>query len=379
VTPRDAARAATLRVGIDGRAFDSPAAGVRRYVRELTRALRRLDAPLTLVAIGGNPQSVDGLEHISERWHPPTNLGWSMLGAMRGARGAGLDVYHAPAYTAPPLGVHPMVVTLHDVSYERRPEWYPHRRDRLRRVFYRLSALAADLVITDSEFSRLEIAAAYHIAERRIRVIPLGVAEIFQPRSPDGPEPVTLGGLGVNAPFVLHVGDLHTRRNVQIALEAVLRLRARGHGELSLVLAGHDRGLLGTLQARAHAAGMAGAILPLGHVDESTLVGLYQAAVALVYPSRYEGFGLPLIEAMACGTPVLAANAATADEVTGGAAELLPEDDSAAWASALERILTSPAHAATLRERGLARAREFTWRRTAEATYAVYRECAGRR
>jgi glycosyltransferase involved in cell wall biosynthesis len=368
----------TVRVGIDGRAFDSAAAGVRRYVRELTRALMALGEPLTLVAIGGDPRSSEGLEHVAERWHPPTNLGWSMVGVMRAARRARLDVYHAPAYTAPPVGVHPMVVTLHDVSYERRPEWYPHRRDRLRRMFYRASALAADLVITDSEFSRREIAAAYHISERRIRVIPLGVAGIFGPAAADPRLSTSDPRLPSGSPFVLHVGDLHTRRNVQVALEAVLHLRARGgpHAALTLVLAGNDRGLLGTLQARARAAGMPDALVMLGHVDEATLVRLYQTASALVYPSRYEGFGLPLVEAMACGTPVVAARAGTAEEVTEDAAELLPEDDSAAWTEALERILILPDYAAVLRTRGLERARIFTWRRTAEATYAVYRECA---
>jgi glycosyltransferase involved in cell wall biosynthesis len=363
----------TLRVGIDGRAFDSPAAGVRRYVRELTRALLALNEPLTLVAIGGDPRSSTGCEHVAERWHPPTNLGWSMFGVMTAARSAALDVYHAPAYTAPPVGVHPMVVTLHDVSYERRPEWYPHRRDRLRRVFYRASALAADVVITDSEFSRHEIAAAYHIAERRIRVIPLGVAEIFRPAAAGA-----AGVNGLHGRFVLHVGDLHIRRNVLIALEAVLRLRAQGHADLQLVLAGHDRGLLGTLQARALAAGMPDALVMLGHVDESTLVRLYQTAVALVYPSRYEGFGLPLVEAMASGAPVLAAHAGTAEEVTDDAAALLPPDDAGSWAAMIESVLTDPTRAQELRGRGLERARAFTWEQTARATYGVYRECAER-
>jgi glycosyltransferase involved in cell wall biosynthesis len=364
----------TLRVGVDGRSFDSPAAGVRRYVRELTRALLALDEPPALVALGGDPASSPALEHVGEPWHPPTNLGWSMVGVMRAARGAALDVYHAPAYTAPPVGIRRMVITLHDVSYERRPEWYPHRRDRLRRAFYRASAKAAQLVITDSEFSRGEIVAAYNIAPERIRVIPLGVTATFVPSNAQMPPD------GVAAPFVLHVGDLHTRRNLEVALEAVVRLRARGGAlrDLTLVLAGLDRGVVSVLERRADGAGQPAAVRMLGHVDEPTLVRLYQSALALVYPSRYEGFGLPLIEAMASGTPVLAADASTSEELIGDAGLKLPLEDSEAWASAIAALFASPDRRQDLRQRGLQRARLFTWRRTAEATYSVYRECAGR-
>lgn len=362
-----------LRVGLDGRAFDSPAAGVRRYVRELSRALLALGEPLTLVSLGGNPVSSPGLEHVGEPWHPPTNIGWSMVGVMRAARRAAVDVYHAPAYTAPPFGIRRLVITLHDVSYERHPEWYPHRRDRVRRAFYRASAKAADVVITDSEFSRREIVAAYGIAGERIRVIPLGVAEDFVPAAGTSVP-------GVTSPYVLHVGDLHTRRNLEVALEAVIGLRARGgvFQHLTLVTAGLDRGLLPVLQRRASDAGQHGALTMLGHVDEDTLVRLYQGALALVYPSRYEGFGLPLVEAMASGTPVLAADASTSHEIIGEAGLCLPVDNVAAWEGAIAGLVESPVMREDLRQRGLHRAQMFTWRRTAEATYSVYRECAAK-
>jgi len=342
-------------------------------VRELTRSLLALGEPLSVVALGGQPVPFP-IEQVPEPWHPPTNFGWSTFGVLRAARGAALDLYHAPAYVAPPLGIRRMVITLHDVSYERRPEWYPHRRDSIRRLFYRRSANAADLVITDSEFSRREIEAAYGIRPEHIRVIPLGVGDAFAPLD-DAPPPQ-----GVSSPFVLHVGDLHTRRNLEVALDGVLHLRRQPgvFSHLSLVLAGLDRGLVPLLEARATAAGDPEAVNFRGHVDEATLVRLYQSASALVYPSRYEGFGLPLVEAMASGTPVLAARAGTSGEVTGDAALLLPEDDSGAWAEAMNSVLTSPERAAALRARGLTRARLYSWHHTAAATYQVYVEAAGR-
>src|SRR6188768_855115 len=144
-------RDSVLRVGIDGRSFHSPAAGVRRYVHQLVPALLALGEPLELVALGGDPQAVPSdLTHVPEPPHPPTNLGWTLVGLPTAASRAGVHLIHAPAYTAPFLTRTPVVVTIHDVSYERRPEWYPYRRDWLRRAFYRRSAKAAVQVLTDS-------------------------------------------------------------------------------------------------------------------------------------------------------------------------------------------------------------------------------------
>lgn len=365
-----------LRIGFDGRTLSSPAAGVRRYVSELIGGLLQLGEPIEILALGGTGPLPAGLERTPEPWHPPSNFGWTLVGLSRAARRAALDVYHGPAYTAPPWGVHPLVLTVHDVSYARRPEWYPHRRDPVRRWFYRASARAADCIITDSRFSQREIIAAYGIADERIRVIPLGVSSRFAP-APGAPSPPAAGRDG----YVLHVGDLHPRRNLAVALDAVLQLRSEGGGfaSLKLILAGVDRGLVEELVRRASARGHDHALVSLGSVGEEELVRLYQGASAMVYPSQYEGFGLPILEAMACGTPVLAARAAAAEEVGGDAARLLPVDDVRAWVEAIRIVLTDVQEAAELTRRGLARAATYTWARTARATYDVYRECVDAR
>ena len=127
--------------------------------------------PVLVVVLGGSPRDVpEGVPHVAEPRHPPTNLGWTLVGLPIAARRARIDLLHAPAYTAP-VGIRtPVVVTIHDVSYERHPEWYPYRRDRLRRAFYRASARSAARVLTDSAFSAAEIHAAYGIARDRIVV-----------------------------------------------------------------------------------------------------------------------------------------------------------------------------------------------------------------
>ena len=362
-----------LKIGIDGRAFSSPAAGVRRYVSELVPALLASGDPLELVALGGRPEAVPaGVSHAAEPWHPPTNLGWSAVGLPRAAARAHVDLIHAPAYTAPLRAAVPTVLTIHDVSYERHPEWYPYRRDWLRRAFYRLSARAAAHVLTDSEFSRGEIAAAYGIPTSRITVAPLGVSADFGPSGSP-----RLSGLppGVSVPFLLHVGDLHERRNLGIVVRALVEARRRaGRAPVpTLVLAGVDRGVGGRLDAIAASGGAADAVVRLGAVADAPLRALYGAASALVYPSRYEGFGLPVLEAMASGTPVIASRAASIPEVVGESGLLLDPDDTGQWADAIMRVMNDAGLRARLRESGLARAAPFTWARTARITLDVYR------
>jgi glycosyltransferase involved in cell wall biosynthesis len=363
-----------LRVGLDGRAFDSPAAGVRRYVHDLVPALLALGEPIELVALGGQSAFLpDGLTYVEEPPHPATNAGWVIVGLPRAAARGRVDLIHAPAYTAPFWAGVPVVLTIHDVSYARQPQWYPHRRDWLRRAFYRRSARAATEILTDSAFSAAEIQAAYGIPASRITVAHLGVAPRF---APAGGEPRALPE-GVREPFALHVGDLHERRNLPMLVEAILRARLRVPG-LTLVLAGVDRGVGTRLMSLARDAGAPEAVVLLGVVHDGTLEALYQHAAALTYPSRYEGFGLPVLEAMASGTPVVAARAASVPEVLGDAGLLLDPDDTRGWAEAVADVASDPARRARMRADGLTRAAAFTWARTARATVDVYRRAVRR-
>jgi alpha-1,3-rhamnosyl/mannosyltransferase len=361
-----------MRVGFDARALVSPAAGVRRYAGELFGAMAALDG-VDVIATG-TASSADlpaGVTSVAAPASLPTNLGWMISGLPRAARSARLDVFHAPSYTAPLGGPRPLVVTIHDISYERHPEWYPYRRDPVRRAFYRWSARTADRIITDSEFSKQEIAAGYRLDPGRIAVVPLAAAAVFTPAANGPPN---------TSPYLLHVGDLHPRRNVAIAVRALRRVRARRNDlrRLRLVLAGVDRGA-GAALIEGSSPDDAGMIELAGKVSEGVLLDLYRGAVGLVYPSLYEGFGLPLLEAMACGTPVIASRTSSIPEVTGDAAILLDPHDDVAWAEAIES-LSDGAIAGRLRVAGLGRSAAFTWQRAAVATVDVYRHLlTGRR
>ena len=354
-----------LTVAFDGHSLTSPAGGVRRYASELFAALSRRD-DVAVVAVGASADASlpPGVVASPSGVTLPTNLGWSATGLPLAARHVKADVFHAPAYTAPLWGCRPLVVSIHDVSYARRPEWYPNRLDPLRLAFYARSARRADRVVACSTFSRDEIVAAYQLDPARIDVVPLAVGSAFSPL----PE-------RTREPFVLHVGDLHPRRNLTMLLEVIADLRRSESslGAIRLVLAGADRGELATLRGLAQRLGAVEALEYAGVPGDGDLAELYRRASLFAYPSRYEGFGLPVLEAMSSGCPVVSSSAASLPEVTGSSAMLVGPEDARGWREAIRHVLGDPGYACELARGGLQRAATFTWDRTADATLASYR------
>jgi alpha-1,3-rhamnosyl/mannosyltransferase len=204
-------------------------------------------------------------------------------------------------------------------------------------------------------------------------VVPLAPGDAFAPGD--------TGAAAVPSPYVLHVGDLHARRNLGIVLDAIVGLRVTTTAlrTLTLVLAGRDLGVGDGLQAAARAHGHEDALIRLGVVDETRLLALYRGASVFVYPSRYEGFGLPLVEAMACGVPVVASRSASIPEVAGAGAVLVDPDDRAGFARALAAAVLDPAFARERRMAALERARAFSWSRAAAETIEVYDACLSQR
>jgi glycosyltransferase involved in cell wall biosynthesis len=252
------------------------------------------------------------------------------------------------------------VVTVHDLSFERDPSLMG-RRDRLifRTVVPRAARRAAR-VLAVSERTKRDLIELYGVPEEKIVVTPNGVDPAF---SPEGPRDDGAGGR-----YALVVGTLQRRKDPEAAIEALALL---GDHELRLVFAGPDKGGRAKAETAAQRMGLGSRVEFRGHVPQEELLALYRGAACLVFPSRYEGFGLPVLEAMAAGTPVVATTAGALPEVAGDAAILVEEANPVALAGGIERALAD-------RERlvagGLERARRFSWAETAGRTLEVYRE-----
>jgi glycosyltransferase involved in cell wall biosynthesis len=251
----------------------------------------------------------------------------------------------------------PAVVTVHDLSFEREPSLMAMRERLIFRAAVRRAARRAARVIAVSELTKRDLIEIYGIRDEKIVVVPNGVDPRFRA---DGPRAA--------GDYALVVGSLQPRKDPETAIEAIALL---GDGNLRLIFAGPDRGGRVDAERAAQHAGLRSRVDFRGYVPDEELAGLYRGAACLVFPSRYEGFGLPALEAMASGTPVVATTAGALPEVAGDAAILVGERDPVALAGGIERAL---ADREPLVRAGLERARLYSWAETARRTLAVYRE-----
>jgi glycosyltransferase involved in cell wall biosynthesis len=263
-----------------------------------------------------------------------------------------------------------MAVTVHDVSFRRDPAWFS-RRDRLvLNTGVRTTLRRAAAVITISSFSRSEISRFYRIPQSSIHVTHLAPADAFRDRG--RPAPDQAGKFAGLKPYVLAVGNLQPRKNLARLAEAFAGVCRRGAPH-RLVISGKTEWKESDVYSAIRAAGIEDRVLLPGYVPDADLPALYRDADVFVFPSLYEGFGLPVLEAMACGTPVVCSNAASLPEVAGDAAVMADPCDTGAMENAIMRVVSDPDLRASLRAKGLARVAEFSWRRTAEETLAIYR------
>jgi alpha-1,3-rhamnosyl/mannosyltransferase len=255
----------------------------------------------------------------------------------------------------------PLVVTVYDAMPIRHPEWFPRANVLQARLVAGRALRRADAVVCGSEFAAGDVADAYGVDPARIHVAPLGVDERFSPGPSNDP-------LGLAGPYLLCVATLQPRKNLRGALAAFERFA----GDHRLVIVG-ARGWRDAPDLRAlRDSPVADRIVAPGWVSDEDLVALMRGAAAVLVPSLYEGFGLPALEAMACGAPVVAADRTALPEVVGAAAELADPEDPDALAAAIARAV-APARAAELRAAGPRRAAAFTWARCADRVVAAYR------
>jgi glycosyltransferase involved in cell wall biosynthesis len=341
-----------IRVALDASYTRQSSGGIPRYGRELAGALRAIPG-VEVVELGAGSFAPRGTMRrmavtaaLQLAWYPS-------LGRRAAAR-HGADVYHCLLPRGPTTrGNPPLIVTVHDLI----PFLFPETMSRWGRFYARAThrhvLLAAERVIVPSRDTASDCVRMLRVPEEKIRVVPMGIDTQFFSAAARASSP---------EPYVLFVGCPNPRKNLERLQEAVGKLRSRGYPH-SLLIAGEDQ--WGRVKLDAPFVRL------LGRVSDERLRQLYADAACLAIPSLHEGFGLPALEAMAAGTPVVASTAGSLPEVTGGAALLVDPYDTAQLTDALECAITD---ATGLRERGRAHAARFSWRATAEATLQVYGE-----
>jgi len=377
-----------VRIGIDCTAAVHQRAGIGRYTRGIIGALGELGSKhsFMLMVVGSDvgPKEgrggIPGLEikdNFAIKELPLTNRFWRVIWhRLRVPFPADLltgpvDVFHSPDYLLPPVRRGKKVVTVHDLSFLRHPEAAePSLRAFLCASVPR-SVRKADLVLGDSESTRQDVIELLGIDGDRVEVVYPGVDGAFRVIDDQHHLAAVKQLYGLDCPFILNVGTLEPRKNLVTLLYAYAALRRRGL-EHKLVIAGGHGWLYDGVFRRLEELSLEEEVLFLGYVAEEHLPALYGLADLLVFPSLYEGFGLPPLEAMACGTPVITSDSSSLPEVVGEAGVMVPARDADALAEAIATVLADSVLREDLVKQGLSRAAQFTWRAAGEKLLALY-------
>src|SRR5688572_7155072 len=366
-----------MRVAIDARKLHD--FGIGTYIRNLLRQLARIDRQTDYVLLsraadldvasqlGPNFRAV--LEpspnySLREQVHVP----WVL-------RRERPDVFHAPHYVLPAAVTCRSVVTIHDCIHLMFPQYLPNT---MAYAYARASMWAAvkrsDRILTVSEASKRDILHFFNVAPEKIVVVYNAIDDHFWLTPPDEEVARVRERYQLDHQFILYVGNIKPHKNLVRLIEAFAELRRTGFDEVKLLIIGDQISKLPALRRAVHSHKLHKHVRFLGYVSDQTLGVLYRLAAAFVFPSLYEGFGLPPLEAMASGTPVVTSNVSSLPEVAGEAAVLVDPYDVDSIVDGMRRVLSDPALAAALRRKGVERAREFSWERSVAKTRQVYQQ-----
>lgn len=347
-----------MRVALDATPLTLSSGGLPRYVTELSVTLAEEFPEDTYLLLSDQPfQMPERAPANLVRGREPHSLAerrWWLWGVQRAIRQNQADLFHGTNFEVPYRGKTPAVLTIHDLSPWRDKAWH----DEADRVRFRAPFLVrfgrASMILTVSEAVRREIIAHFGVLPSRVRAVPLAAASHFRPVPPTTP---------AAKPFFLFVATLEPRKNLEGLVEAWRESRAETQADL--IIAGRSRTDFAGIEPDE-------GVHILGEVSDQELPGLFSDAMALVYPTHYEGFGLPVLEAMQCGCPVITSLDPAVMEVSGGAA--IHAGSTAAIAEAMRAIASKPELRASMKAAGLQRASLFSWTRTARETHEIYKE-----
>ncbi|MBC8449717.1 MAG: glycosyltransferase family 4 protein [Chloroflexi bacterium] len=369
-----------MRIGIDGRYIQDHFPGIGRYTYSLISGLAPLAADDTLVVLYNPalPNSRYDLAALAQhrnvelvRVAVPTFSLAKQLRLPSLASDLALDILHSPYYVKPYRLPVPSILTIYDAIPTRYPAYYPRRARLLIRLLKRLALRSAAHCIAISEATKADFVRYHAVAPQRITAVPLAASARFCPA-----EAAAIAAVReryrLPPDYVLYLGINKPHKNLVRLVEA-WSTSPIAHGKSQLVLAGREDPRYSQARQRVKELGLEEGVRFLGEVGEADLPALYSGATAFVFPSLCEGFGLPVLEAMACGVPVACSNTSSLPEIVGDAALTFDPADVEAMAAALSRLLGDSDLRADLRQRGLERAQRFTWAETARRTLEVYR------
>jgi glycosyltransferase involved in cell wall biosynthesis len=366
-----------VRIAIDARKLRD--FGIGTYVRNLLRHLARLDRTTEYVVLCREADR-ELTRELGENFRPvperSANYSFrEQFSVPMDLRREGVDLFHAPHYVLPPLTPCRSVVTIHDCIHLRFPQYLPNR---LGYAYARSSLWVAthrsSRIMTVSETSKRDILRYFHVPESKIDVIYNAIDERFnQPPAAEEVERVR-ERYQLNDPFVLYAGNIKPHKNIERLIEAFHMLKQHGFEQVKLLVIGDEISKYATLRRAVHRYKLHKHVRFFGFVSNETLASLYRLAAVFVFPSLYEGFGLPPLEAMASGTPVITSNVSSLPEVVGDAAILIDPYEPDAIADAMRRVLMDETLRADLRARGLARAGHFSWERSIRRVREIYDE-----
>jgi glycosyltransferase involved in cell wall biosynthesis len=369
-----------MRIGIDYTAAARQQAGIGRYTRELVGTLLDLpqDHQYTVFAATGGLQSADWTASIQGKARPrslPLSDEWvarlwhrARLPVPVETFTGPLDVFYSPDFVLPPTRRSTRrILTVHDLSFLHYPDHFVPKLVRYLEKVVPRSVARADRVLADSQATRDDLISMMGVVPEKIDVLYSGVDARFTPRPEPGERERLRARYGLGGqPYILSVGTIQPRKNHL----RLVRVFAQLTGEVRLVIAGGPGWLYEDVMAEA--ARHPDRVQMMGFVDDADLPALYRGATLFIFPSFYEGFGLPVLEAMACGTPVVCSDRSSLPEVAGEAALLVDPHDEASIASGIELALSDEELRERMRARGLEQARNFTWERAARQLLAAF-------
>jgi glycosyltransferase involved in cell wall biosynthesis len=357
-------------------------AGINSYIYHLLSNLGQIDSGYRYTVFLSDRRFADEqLRLYRTRWpthRPVVRILWEQLVQPIALRQQGIDLLHAMAFAGPLITPCPFVVTIYDLSFYHYPDAFRPWNRLYLSIFTALSARRAQRVIAISESTRRDVVTMLGVPHDRVDVAYCGVDEVFHPL-PVAEVATFRQERALPDHFILYLGTLEPRKNIRKLIQAYSQWRTMEPGIPKLVVAGGKGWYYDQIFAEVESLGLTGEVIFPGYVMQHELPWWYNAADLFVYPSRYEGFGLPVLEAMASGTPVVTTHVASLPEVAGDAALLVSPDEESQLIEAMHRVLSDESLRREMITKGLAHAAGFTWARTAQQTVDIYHRALGKK